>query len=208
MMHGVVQLCPASQISQGEGAATHASLPGQSLFPEFISEGEEAALLHLVDHQPPAWKDSTFNGSHRGKAWGVRMDLAKRTVLEPAVPMPPLLLQMAERMRSLPLLAHFHPNEANAIDYQRACRHRLKAHVDDRKMSTEFIVNLSFVGDCTMKFARSGKSPHEVQVRLPRRSLQVTTKDARYSYTHSIDLHNLHDPRRISITFRQSPLRG
>ena len=68
----------------------------------------------------------------RGKAWGVRMDLAKRTVLQPAVPMPPLLLRMAERMRCLPLLASFHPNESNAIDYQRAHGNCLKPHVDDR----------------------------------------------------------------------------
>lgn len=60
------------------------------------------------------------------------MDLAKRTVLQPAVPMPPLLMRMAERMRCLPLLSKFHPNESNAIDYQRARGNCLKPHVDDR----------------------------------------------------------------------------
>ncbi len=68
----------------------------------------------------------------RGKAWGVRMDLAKRKVQEATVPMPLLLKQLADRMRSLPILAKFHPNEANAIDYHRARGNCLKPHVDDR----------------------------------------------------------------------------
>ncbi|KAK9827494.1 hypothetical protein WJX74_005618 [Apatococcus lobatus] len=189
-------------------AAAHSSLPGQSLFKDFISESEEAELLDLVDNQLPQWKNSNFNGAHRGKAWGVRMDLAKRTVLTPTVLMPPILLRIAKHMRCLPLLAKFHPNEANAIDYQRSCGNCLKPHVDDRQMSTEFIVNLSLAGACTMTFTRPGKAPRNFDVLLPRRSLQVTTKEARYTYTHSIDLRNFHDPRRVSITFRQSPLRS
>ena len=46
-------------------AAAHASLAGQSLFKDFISEREEAALLDLVDNHPPQWKNSNFNGAHR-----------------------------------------------------------------------------------------------------------------------------------------------
>lgn len=60
------------------------------------------------------------------------MDLAKKTVSEATVPMPAVLLQLAERMRCLPVLAKFHPNEANAIDYHTARRNCLKPHVDDR----------------------------------------------------------------------------
>jgi hypothetical protein len=37
--------------------------------------------------------------------------------------------------------------------------------------------------------------------------MQVLTGDARYSYTHSIAAADILEPRRISITFRQSPLR-
>ena len=43
-------------------------------------------------------------------------DLRKRTVTPAIHPMPPMLLALGERMRrSLPLIAHFTPNEANAI---------------------------------------------------------------------------------------------
>ena len=48
--------------------------------------------------------------------------------------------------------------------------------------------------------------PHTVRVRLPPRALQVITMDARYSYTHAIARADL-PLRRVSITFRQSPLK-
>ena len=46
--------------------------------------------------------------------------------------MPAQLNMLIERMQSLPLLADFKPNEANAIDYHKHQGHWLKAHVDDR----------------------------------------------------------------------------
>ncbi len=70
----------------------------------------------------------------RGKAWGVVVDLAQRTVRPcgpPRAPLPPLLQRLAERMRKIPVLSAFHPNEANALDYRRG-EHELYAHSDDR----------------------------------------------------------------------------
>ena len=68
---------------------------------------------------------------YRGKAWGVVVDLLHRTVGQPKVPLPPLLQNLAERMRRLPALSKFIPNEANALDYRRGV-HVLYAHADDR----------------------------------------------------------------------------
>lgn len=60
------------------------------------------------------------------------MDLSKRTVVTGLTPFPPLLEMLIQRMQSIPLLATFRPNEANAIDYQPALGHWLKPHIDDR----------------------------------------------------------------------------
>ena len=68
---------------------------------------------------------------YRGKAWGVVIDLFHRTVVPPKVLLPPLLRNLAERMRRLPALSKFIPNEANALDYRRGV-HVLYAHADDR----------------------------------------------------------------------------
>jgi hypothetical protein len=69
----------------------------------------------------------------RGKRWGVRVDLASRTVSPATVPLPPALATLAARMRArVRALAAFRPNEANAIDYRRSEGHYLLPHVDDR----------------------------------------------------------------------------
>ena len=57
--------CDKALLRAACAAAAHASLAGQSLFEDFISGGEEAALLDLVDNQLPQWKNSNFNGAHR-----------------------------------------------------------------------------------------------------------------------------------------------
>lgn len=68
-----------------------------------------------------------------GKRWGVQTDLARRTVAPEAVPLPAELLAVAQRMRdTVPQLADFHPNEANAIEYLQDRGDYLLPHVDDR----------------------------------------------------------------------------
>lgn len=91
--------------------------------------------------------------SYRGKAWGVKMSLSKRTVHPGGVAVPPLLQCLIPRMQQLPPLRTFNPNEANAIDYWRGIHH-LKPHMDDRKLSTEVIVNLSLSGRAVMTFTK------------------------------------------------------
>ena len=49
-------------------------------------------------------------------------------------------------------LAGFEANEANALKYIRADGHYLGAHVDDRQLSGEVIVNLSLAGDAVMLY--------------------------------------------------------
>ena len=57
--------------------------------------------------------------------------MKNRTVGPARVPLPPVLLRLAERMRRLPVLSEFTPNEANALDYRKGV-HVLYAHADDR----------------------------------------------------------------------------
>ena len=69
----------------------------------------------------------------RGKRWGVQTDLAQRTVVSEAVPLPHMLHVLAQRMRDMiPRMADFHPNEANAIEYRSDRGDYLLPHVDDR----------------------------------------------------------------------------
>jgi hypothetical protein len=211
-------------------AVPHASLPGLWLIENFLSEPEEEALLRYLDGDPNnAWQLTSFNGTHRAKKWGVRTDLRAKTFLPPHHQMPPLLLPLIARMqyfgatptatgvRGCPPLRNFAPNEANAIEYQRALGHSLAPHCDDRQLSGAVLVNLCLAGDAIMTYTRDSKQAggggartssvglqESYQVALPRRALQVQSGTVRYSYRHGIPNSQLLHDRRVSITFRQN----
>ena len=196
-------------------------LPGHHLIPDFITPDEESRLIEYLDRDESdtnPWRPSNFNGKHRGKKWGVEVDLKRRTVTPERRPLPALVRAVADRMPAAhPALRGFVPNEANAIDYDRRGGAELLPHVDDRQMSTDLIVNLSLAGDCVMTYvedaARDGRrggwegvpaGARRVDVFLPRRSLQVQSGPCRFNFAHSIRNENLRAPRRVSITFRRS----
>ena len=111
-----------------------------------------------------------------------------------------------DRMRDCLPLGAFVANECNANSYRPATGHYLEAHMDDRQLSGELLATLSLGGECEMEFVRehSGPSRAPVHVRLPRRSLQVMTGEARYEWTHAIPRRCFGAGclRRVSVTFR------
>jgi len=226
-------------------------LPGHFVVENFLTPEEERAILASLDHDVSAaapsfrgrgtdkkikavnpWRFSPFNGSSMGKCFGVRVDLAKRTVRPPDHPMPEWTCAVVERMNGLGLevLEHFAPNECNAIDYRKGNGHYLLAHCDDRQMSGDVICNLSLAGAATMVYTAEKGQGRRVDVLLPRRSLQIQAGGVRYDvssvggvapiwgwfpaadascprvhkYEHGIPNANLLNPRRVSVTFRET----
>lgn len=196
---------------------TSEPIPGLFLFEEFVSEEQERRILAELDgtcltREFLPWAPSTFNGTHRGKRWGVHCNLRLRRVLPAQTPLPsfmtnlllPKLLQLSNN--------HWMPNEANAIEYRKSNGDYLKAHVDDRQLSKEPIANLSLAGDCYMTFTIVKKKPSstnvqsKIKVLLKRRTLQILTGPARYNYSHEIQNAHLLSDRRVSFTMRESPL--
>jgi alkylated DNA repair dioxygenase AlkB len=200
--------------------------PGLFLYENFVTEEEEEHILKQLDDQGEnlvngkhlPWKVSSFNGSARGKRWGVHCQLKNRCVTPAENELPEFI-----RMILLPRLRALHsmisggtlvvPNEANAIDYRKSMGHWLKPHVDDRHLSKEPIANLSLAGDCIMTYtsvsAAAAAAPQKqatYRVLLRRRTLQVLTGKARYAYSHGIRNADLLSDRRVSITLRESPI--
>lgn len=188
-------------------------LPGLFIFDEFISLEEESIILSIIDdtcaENSPFWTESTFNGRHLGKRWGVHCNLRMRKVTAATHQMPqffetiifPKLLQY-QQMKGI------QPNEANAIDYRKAMGHYLSSHVDNRQLSKESIANLSLAGSCYMTFTPTSHKfgTQAIKVLLKPRTLQILTSQARYSYSHGIEYSDLISERRVSITMRESPL--
>ena len=188
-------------------AVPHETLGGQYIVADFLSEEEEAEILAFLDDPTadPPWKDCRFNGRHRGKHWGVRIDIAAGKLLEQQHPMPEVLRTVVRKMRTVDVLQGFFPNECNAIDYVKAQGATLKAHCDHRGLSGDVLVNLCLAGSATMTYTKDGEpDAASYRVLLPRRGLQVQTGEVRYSYRHGISNADLLDARRVSITFRSN----
>ena len=196
--------------------------PGQVVILDFVTEEEEAEIVAAIEAEG-RMEMSSWNGPHLGARWGVEPDMRTRKVLPPKHKMPGWTAVLVARWRErVPYLRDFQPNECNAIDYRRDRGHVLQAHCDDRRMSSDIIVNLSLCGDAVMEYtldgARKGKaraagrprdgsaeSKDAYRVHLPRRSLQVQAGACRFDFMHGIANADL-PARRLSVTFRHTLL--
>jgi len=205
--------CPSAPAQLAALHDYHSAIEGHLVLQDFLSEAEEDELVARVEGQSsPPWHESHFNGRSRGKSWGVHMNLQQRVVSEATVAFPDWLSPLVARMRvTLPFLEKWDPNHVNAIEYVRERGHYLRAHVDDRELSGDIIVNVSLLGACTMTYTplgggKSAVHAQPVRVSLPRRCVQVQSGAARYGWTHEIAGSDLEEARRVSLTLRESPL--
>jgi alkylated DNA repair dioxygenase AlkB len=209
----------AAALAVNDADLAHAKAPpgapqGWYLVTDFITEEEEEALVRSIDNDPQQpWRRSVFNGECMSKTWGLVTDLKLRQVSPPdpeknKFDLPDYLRPVIERMSGpgSPPTAGWFPSEANSNSYLAAKGHHLTAHFDDRSLSGDIIANLSLLGDVTMTLRHGRDSSRTFDAFLPRRSLQVLTRDARFVWTHEIAKSNVHSERRVSITFRQPKL--
>ena len=187
-------------------------LPGNHIIEAFITPEEEEEIVGRLDaDMRNPWKTCTFSGLYYGKRYGVRVEYGpRRMVLPSEFSMPSWLSAVVVRIEEAVKRftgEDFAINECNAIDYRRTEGHWLSPHVDDRQSSTSIIVNLSLVGDASMTYVSERKrATKRISVPLQRRALQIQSGPCRYDFTHSIQNCDLYAPRRVSITFRESPL--
>jgi len=182
-------------------------LSGHFLLENFITEDEERDIVNFIDDDAVnPWKDSSFNGAHEGKRYGVEVNLAKRVVERARFAMPAILRRLViERFAGAhETLRNFEPNECNAINYIKSRGSVLLPHCDDRQLSSDILVNLSLNADCVMTYVDEKTKTKTVRVFLPRRSLQIQSGSVRYDYQHSIKNEDLLGERRVSVTFRES----
>ena len=119
-------------------------------------------------------------------------------------PYPNRLLDIVAQRKDMPVdLRNFIPNECNANYYQKALKHYLKPHYDDRALSGPVLMNLSLAGRSRMTYTKPGTT-EMVVVELPPRCLQLVTGSARWDFMHAIKAEDVLDERRMSITWRHS----
>jgi alkylated DNA repair protein alkB family protein 4 len=197
-------------------------------------EEEDKIMRVVESTEYMDWKFSSFNGNCYSKYYGVKTQFGlpdelrlvrKNDAAQGEHDIPPGLFPYMERFKHCVALnphiftnefRDFKPNECNMNSYRPAEGHYLRPHFDDRFLSGPILMNLSLCGDAKMTYAKpenanlstnaiaTGAFGHTVTVPLPRRCLQLVSGTARWSYTHEIRPADILDPRRVSITWRQS----
>jgi len=174
----------------------HKEINGLSLFENFISEEEEFLLIENIDTKPELWLSDL---KRRVQHFGYKYDYTKKlSSKENSLgPLPVWLQDFSQKLVSQKLIKQ--PEQVIVNEYLTG--QGIGLHVDRITSFGPVVISLSLLTDCNMKFVNQTSFPKKEElVLLPRRSLVVLEKDARYVWAHGIP--PLKSERRVSITFR------
>ncbi|KAJ1344213.1 hypothetical protein BSLG_001353 [Batrachochytrium salamandrivorans] len=187
------------------------SVPGLSLFLDFMTEAEESQVAAIVDTLPWSGYGIPPNPElkRRTQQYGFLFLFRTRKIVASLAPLPDFSQFLIDRMR-LPKYGVFvdtPPNHVLINEYQ--VGQGIMPHVDSKDTFGPTVTSLSLLSPCVMTFTNktTGVQSH---VLLPRRSLLVLTGDARDKYTHAISKDDtvfakgelVERGRRISLTIR------
>eukprot|EP00467_Chlorarachnion_reptans_P018647 CAMPEP_0114527464 /NCGR_PEP_ID=MMETSP0109-20121206/23633_1 /TAXON_ID=29199 /ORGANISM="Chlorarachnion reptans, Strain CCCM449" /LENGTH=632 /DNA_ID=CAMNT_0001709437 /DNA_START=166 /DNA_END=2064 /DNA_ORIENTATION=- len=185
---------------------------GLILIPDFIDEEEEKELVNNIDSH--SWHKDF---SRRVQHYGYEFNYGTRNV-DPEKPVPgglPLFVKriLPNQTKRRGLSVH-DATELAASDQVTVNEYEpgqgIRPHVDTPEAFGTHISSLSLLSDIVMDF-RYPKSTEKKSIILPRRSLLVLTKEARYTWSHGI-AHRSFDclhgnvvkrSRRVSLTLRR-----
>lgn len=177
-------------------------VPGLFLYPDFIDEIKEKALMQEIDSQ--VW---VVDYMRRLQYYGFRNELDAPYDLIPfPIPIPKQIYLLSQEIVERNLL-QLQPDQVIINEYQPG--EGIKPH-KDRNYFENQICGVNLGSGCIMKFIR-GKNLEIVDVEIPRRSLYVMQDDARKKWSHGIpqrkkdnvDGNIQHRARRVSITYRK-----
>ncbi|KAI8997659.1 hypothetical protein BDB01DRAFT_713712 [Pilobolus umbonatus] len=143
----------------------------------------------------------------RTQQYGHLFSYRYRKVLEKYGPLPDYTAFFVDRIMEYKWMPHT-PNHLLVNEYNAGQGIMPHIAVDAPALFGIVILSLSLLSDCLMKFTRDNEC---VDIVLPRRSLVILSRDARYKYKHSIskdlveviDGDTIHRDRRVSFTFRE-----
>lgn len=204
-------------------------IPGLWLLYDFITPTEELELVQHIDNDVATpWKHSSFNGHCNSKTFGVKTQFGlpheqrlvrRNDKSKGEYDIPQYVQFVTQRLQQLlhlypdlpTELRTFTPNDCNMNSYEKALKHSLRPHYDDRALSGPLLLNLSLIGTATMTYSKpvtTTDTGDNVAIRfpvhLPQRCLQLVTGPARWDFMHEIQSQDLSSARRVSITWRQS----
>jgi alkylated DNA repair dioxygenase AlkB len=169
---------------------------GLSFREDFITAGEEAALLSAIE--PLDFRPFEFHGwtgNRETVSYGWRYDFSRARV-EPAPPIPEFLLPLRERAAQFAGLA------AAAFEQALVIRYEVGAGIGWHRDRPVFdrVFGLSLLSPCVIRFRRrDGAKFRRFPLQAAPRSAYLLTGEIRHEWEHGIAPM---EARRFSITFR------
>jgi alkylated DNA repair protein alkB family protein 4 len=188
-------------------------IDGVFVQPEVIDEQTEQSLIEDADRFP--WLVS--QSGRRKQDFGPKVNFKRKKVkLGDFVGLPRLSMEVLQSIRSSHascdrVLQHFDTVELCNLDY---CPERgswIVPHKDDTWIWGDRLVTINLAADTCLVLTPDQPQPTnqvetssdvEIVVQMPRRSLFVLSREARYHWLHEIRREHIHD-RRLAITFRE-----
>lgn len=189
------------------------SIPGLVLLYDVVSERRERRLLKEIDNQE--WMTSL---SRRVQHYGYKYDYGKKSASfnpgkgQTAPSMPRLIQKFSDRLESKYRLFNSE-SKIQCIVNEYTLGQGIGAHIDNIKSFGKVVCSLSLSGDSNMILTHKSTG-EKVTLFLPRRSIVILKKEARYDWKHEIPklksyiddngnrIKKDSDWRRVSVTYR------
>ncbi|KAI9281932.1 hypothetical protein BY458DRAFT_498471 [Sporodiniella umbellata] len=183
-------------------------IAGLILIENAVSEEEEEDFLNEIEQRP--WSGLGIGPNpelkRRTQQYGHLFSYRYRKVLEAYGPLPSFVKSFVARIAEYQWMPR-PPNHLLVNEYNSG--QGIMPHIDAPALFGPRILSLSLLSPCVMRFTRDNEC---IDIVLPRRSLIILSKEARYQYKHSIskELEELapngdiiHREKRVSLTFRE-----
>ena len=184
-------------------------VPGFYIIDEFITEEEEISLLKSIDdaewqqHERDKDRQVQIYGPFLNSRYQIERDESK------VRPMPEYAFSLCKKVEKSINAAKIYPGigtyklgevtHTGLFINRYGPQDHLRFHFDDRAFYKELLIGISMGADCIFSMRRGLVIK---DVLLPRRSMYIMSKDARYQFEHGIKQGCILGPQRISITIR------
>ncbi|KAI6239630.1 Alkylated DNA repair protein alkB-like protein 8 [Aphelenchoides fujianensis] len=155
-------------------------LPGFHVHPNAVSREEEAVLAAFVESCEPSETLKNRTVIH----FGHKFDYATNTAVVPTRPIPALLLELLDGLRTAGIPIEGTPDQVTVNVYEPA--QGIPSHVDTHSAFENQIVVVNLLSDVVMSFKDSANHATAIDRLLPQRSVVLMQDAARYKWKHGI----------------------
>lgn len=174
---------------------------GLLYYPNIIPIKEQDILTKILTNGSeidPEWKKAGHMANRLVRHYGYNYPYTRKLELTKADPIPDYIVDIVNRLITLPGLENFRPDQAIINRYLTG--EGIGKHIDHTELFTDIVVSVSFGCKATMRFKKDSQTMDQV---VTPGSAYAMTGSSRYEWTHEMVKSRTQCDTRFSITFRE-----